>query len=112
MKTILSILQSKKKIFSLEVFPAQTPEGHEKLLTTLTGLCALKPDFISCTYGAGGGSREKTLDVVEHIQNKHGVPAMAHLTCVLHSRKEIESILEDIDRRGAIIAPQVLLTIV
>jgi len=98
--TIHSILQSKKKLFSLEVFPAQTPEGHEKLLLTLKDLCALKPDFISCTYGAGGGSREKTLDVVEHIQKKYGVPAMAHLTCVLHSRKEIETILEDMDRRG------------
>ncbi len=100
MNTILSILQAKKKLFSLEVFPAQTPEGHEKLLVTLKGLCALRPDFISCTYGAGGGSRAQTLVVVEHIQKDHGIPAMAHLTCVLHSQKEIESILEDIDRRG------------
>jgi len=100
MNTSLSVLKSKKKSFSFEVFPAQTPEGHEKLLATLKGLCALKPDFISCTYGAGGGSREKTLDVVEHIQNVHGIPAMAHLTCVLHTRKEIEGILEDIERRG------------
>ena len=94
------MLQTKKKLFSLEVFPAQTPEGHEKLLTTLKGLCALRPDFISCTYGAGGGSRAQTLVVVEHIQKDYGISAMAHLTCVLHSQKEIESILEDINRRG------------
>lgn len=100
MNTIQSLLQSKKKSFSFEVFPAQTPEGHGKLLNTLKGLCGLKPDFISCTYGAGGGSREKTLDVVEHIQNNFNIPAMAHLTCVLHSRNEIAAILEDIDRRG------------
>jgi methylenetetrahydrofolate reductase (NADPH) len=100
MNTIRSILQSKKKIFSFEVFPAQTPEGHEKLLATLKDLCALTPDFISCTYGAGGGSRERTLDVVEHIQKKYAVSAMAHLTCVLHTRKDIEGILADMDRRG------------
>ena len=100
MNTILSMLRSKKRSFSFEVFPAQTAEGHEKLLATLRDLCALGPDFISCTYGAGGGSRERTLDVVEHIQKEYGVTAMAHLTCVLHSRQEIETILKDIDRRG------------
>jgi methylenetetrahydrofolate reductase (NADPH) len=100
MKTIKSLLEAKRSLFSFEVFPAKTPEGHEKLLNTLKELCGLKPDFISCTYGAGGGSRERTLDVVQHIQDKHGVAAMAHLTCVLHTRAEIEKILEDIDRRG------------
>lgn len=100
MNTVRSVLQSKKRIFSFEVFPAQTAEGHEKLLRTLKDLCALEPDFISCTYGAGGGSRERTLDVVEHIQKKYGVRAMAHLTCVLHSRGEIEAILADIEGRG------------
>ena len=97
---ISDILRSKKRTFSFEVFPAKTPEGHEKLLRTLKDLCALKPDFISCTYGAGGGSRERTLDVVEHIQKTYGVPAMAHLTCVLHTRAEIDAILKDIERRG------------
>ena len=98
--SIRSLFQSKEKLFSFEVFPAQTPEGHQKLLSTLKELCGLKPDFISCTYGAGGGSRERTLDVVEHIQNQYNVPAMAHLTCVLHDKRQLEGILKDIDGRG------------
>lgn len=85
---------------SFELFPPKTPEGYEKLLVTIVQLCALKPDFISCTYGAGGGSRDKTLDIVEHIQKTHGVAAVAHLTCVLHTKDEIKAILEDIKRRG------------
>jgi len=60
----------------------------------------LGPDFISCTYGAGGGSREKTLDIVEHIQNHYHVPSIAHLTCVLHTKKELGAILSEMKRRG------------
>jgi methylenetetrahydrofolate reductase (NADPH) len=100
MSQIAGLLLKKKKTISFEVFPTNTPEAHQRLLNTLQDLCALKPDFISCTYGAGGGNREKTLDVVEHIQKKHSVPAMAHLTCVLNSRLEIESILRDMKTRG------------
>ena len=60
----------------------------------------MKPDFISCTYGAGGGSREKTLDIVEHIQNHHNIPSVAHLTCVLHTKDEIKDILTEMKTRG------------
>lgn len=84
---------------SFELFPPKTEEGYQKLLATIEQLCALKPDFISCTYGAGGGSREKTLDIVEHIQTKHGIKAVAHLTCVLHTRDEILGILQEMKRR-------------
>jgi methylenetetrahydrofolate reductase (NADPH) len=89
-----------KPTFSFEVFPAKTPQAREQLVRTVGELCALGPDFISCTYGAGGGSREGTLDIVELIQKKHGVAAMAHLTCVQQSHAEIESVLDDIFRRG------------
>jgi methylenetetrahydrofolate reductase (NADPH) len=94
------MLKAKKKIFSFEVFPANTPQGHAKLLETIQQLCLLKPDFISCTYGAGGGARERTFDVVEIIQKVHGIPSMAHLTCVLQSRSDIETICDEFERRG------------
>lgn len=100
MKRIADILKEKKKTLSFEVFPASTPEAEERLYKALKGLSALRPDFISCTYGAGGGSRERTLDVVEHIQKTYGIPAMAHLTCILHNRAEIENIFEEFKRRG------------
>lgn len=97
--TISRIFSAKERTFSFEVFPAKTPESHARLLATLKELCALKPDFISCTYGAGGSSRDKTFDVVEHIQKTHHVPAMAHLTCISHTKDEIKAILEQFERR-------------
>ncbi|MBF0489142.1 MAG: methylenetetrahydrofolate reductase [NAD(P)H] [Candidatus Omnitrophica bacterium] len=86
--------------YSFELFPPKTEEGHLKLLNVIEQLSALKPSFISCTYGAGGSSRGKTLDIVEYIQNQHDVPAIAHLTCVLHTKDEIKSILQDMKSRG------------
>jgi methylenetetrahydrofolate reductase (NADPH) len=100
MSLLTEVFKSHERTFSFEVFPAKTPEGHLKLLNTLKELCLLKPDFISCTYGAGGGNREKTLDIVEHIQKSYGVPAMAHLTCVLHTKTEIKAIVDNIRHRN------------
>lgn len=100
MPLITEIFKKKQRTFSFEVFPAKTPEGYVKLLKTIKSLCALKPDFISCTYGAGGGNRDKTLDVAEHIEKSFGIAAMAHLTCIAHTKKEIQDILEEISKRG------------
>ncbi len=100
MKKIKDIFQQNKLTYSFELFPPKTEQGFQNLLSTIERLCALRPNFISCTYGAGGGSRDKTLDVVEHIQIKNNVPGLAHLTCVLHTKTEIKEILEDIKSRG------------
>ena len=100
MKKITEIFEHKDKTFSFELFPPKTEKGLANLLNTIKDLSALEPDFISCTYGAGGGSRDKTLDVVEHIQNEHNIPAVAHLTCVMHTKQEIKDILIDIKSRG------------
>ena len=100
MKKISEILNKKPKTFSLELFPPKTQEGYGKLLETIGHFAALKPDFISCTYGAGGGSREKTLDIVEHIQKEHGIASITHLTCVMHTKEDIKSILKDVQARS------------
>src|ERR1039458_1069760 len=100
MQKITDIFAHKKLTFSFELFPPKTEEGYSKLLNTAQQLCDLKPDFISCTYGAGGGSREKTLEIVEHIQNHHHVLSVAHLTCVLHVKHEIKNILLEMKRRN------------
>ncbi len=92
---ITNIFQQKKKTFSLEIFPAKTPEGDIKLIhKTLREFAELKPDFISCTYGAGGGNKDKTLAIVEHIQDAYNIPAMAHLTCISHTKEEISQIIK------------------
>ncbi len=100
MKKIKEIFKQKKPTFSFELFPPKTEQGFQNLLETIRALAGLRPDFISCTYGAGGGSREKTLDVIQHIQDKHTIPGLAHLTCVLHTKDEIKSILENMRARG------------
>ncbi|MDD3375030.1 MAG: methylenetetrahydrofolate reductase [NAD(P)H] [Candidatus Omnitrophica bacterium] len=99
MKKVTEIFKNKEKTFSFELFPPKTDQGYQNLLKTIESLADLKPDFISCTYGAGGGSRNKTLDIVEHIEKEHHIPGVAHLTCVLNTKSEIQNILGDIQKR-------------
>jgi len=100
MKKVPVLFTQRKPTFSFEFFPPKTEQGYQNLLKHLATLAALKPDFISCTYGAGGGNREKTFDIVQHIQEKHRIPGIAHLTCVLNTKQEILDILNDIKARG------------
>ncbi len=99
MNKITDIFDQKFKTFSFELFPPKTEKGQENLKNTIKDLCDLKPDFISCTYGAGGGNREKTMEIVEHIQNQHKVLGLAHLTCVMNTKEEIQNILENMKTR-------------
>jgi methylenetetrahydrofolate reductase (NADPH) len=73
----------RRPVLSFEFFPTKTEEGERTLLEkTIPALRQLRPDFCSVTYGAGGGTREKTLAIVDRIQRQHDITAMAHLTCV------------------------------
>ncbi|MBL8012812.1 MAG: methylenetetrahydrofolate reductase, partial [Candidatus Omnitrophica bacterium] len=69
MQKLTQLFSTKPRTFSFELFPPKTPEGYEKLWHTVSQLCKLKPDFISCTYGAGGSSRGKTLEIVQNIES-------------------------------------------
>ena len=100
MPKIKDLFPNKKQTFSFEFFPPKTEEGYQNLLKTISELSLLTPDFMTCTYGAGGGNRDKTFDIVEHIQKKYGIIGVAHLTCVLHTRDEMKTILENIKSRG------------
>ena len=100
MKRIKDLFDQQEKTFSFELFPPKTDKGYENLLKTIAQLSELRPDYISCTYGAGGGNREKTFDVVQHIEEQHHVIGMAHLTCVLNTKDDIKTIVEDIKSRG------------
>ncbi len=100
MRKITKIFEEKKRTFSVELFPPKTEQGYDKLLATIGQLSELGLDFISCTYGAGGGSRDKTLDIVEHIEKTHSITGLAHLTCVLHTKNELKAIIENIKARG------------
>jgi methylenetetrahydrofolate reductase (NADPH) len=86
-----------KPVVSFEFFPPKTPEGDRALLEkTIPALMQTNPDFCSVTYGAGGGTREKTLMIVDRIQKEHGLTAVAHLTCVCSTREEIRNLLQQI----------------
>ena len=86
---------ARRPVLSFEFFPTKTPEGERALLEkTIPALRALGPDFCSVTYGAGGGTRDKTIGIVDRIQREQGVTAMAHLTCVNATADETTAVLE------------------
>lgn len=87
-------------VFSFEFFPPKTEVGERSLIRTIDNLRELAPSFVSVTYGAGGSTREKTLEIVSRIKREHGIEAMAHLTCVGHSRDEIAAILDRLAAAG------------
>lgn len=90
-----------RPVLSLEFFPTKTEEGERNLLEkTLPELMSIEPAFCSVTYGAGGGTRDKTLGIVDRIQRNHNLPAMMHLTCVNSTREELGHVLDEAKGRG------------
>jgi methylenetetrahydrofolate reductase (NADPH) len=87
-------------VFSFEFFPPKTEAGEQALMRTIANLRDLRPSFVSVTYGAGGSTREKTIDIVTRVKREHGIEAMAHLTCVGHDRDEITAILRHLEGCG------------
>jgi methylenetetrahydrofolate reductase (NADPH) len=85
---------------SYELFPPKNPAGWGTLYGTLGELSRLAPDYISVTYGAGGSTRSKTVDLVARIQNELGIESVAHLTCVGHSKDELAGILGTLEAAG------------
>ncbi|MFP6626355.1 MAG: methylenetetrahydrofolate reductase [NAD(P)H] [Deltaproteobacteria bacterium] len=87
-------------VFSFEFFPPKTDKGKESLKQTIAELCPLNPGFVSVTYGAGGSTRDLTVELVSYIKNQVGLEAMAHLTCVGSSRDEISTVLDRLEAEG------------
>ena len=85
---------------SFEFFPPKTETGFAALFQTIGELHPLRPTYVSVTYGAGGSTRQKTVELVQRIQNELAIRAMAHLTCVGHTADEIGHILDDLWRGG------------
>ncbi|MSU56902.1 MAG: methylenetetrahydrofolate reductase [NAD(P)H] [Pedosphaera sp.] len=91
----------KRPVISLEFFPPKTDEGDKALLEKhIPALMQTRPDFCSVTYGAGGSTREKTLMIVDRIQREHKLTALAHLTCVNHTREQVGELLRKIKDIG------------
>ena len=85
--------------FSVEFFPPQTPEGVAKLRSTRAQLAQLKPAFFSCTFGAGGSTRDRTLETVLEMQ-REGLPSAPHLSCIGSTRENVSVMLEQYRAAG------------
>jgi methylenetetrahydrofolate reductase (NADPH) len=86
---------------SFEFFPPKSDEAEEVLFRdTVPGLKRLNPAFISVTYGAGGGTRERSFRIVDRLRKQHGIEAMAHLTCVGATRADSTAILDEAQALG------------
>lgn len=86
--------------FSFEFFPPKTPEGSDELLKALDELTPLDPGFVSVTYGAGGSTRDRTIELVSRIKKNSGIEPVAHLTAVGHSKEELKPILDRLVESG------------
>jgi methylenetetrahydrofolate reductase (NADPH) len=87
-------------IFSFEFFPPKTAEGEGQLLRTVEALRPLAPAFVSVTYGAGGSTRQKTVQLVTRLKREVEVEAVAHVTCAGSSRDEIAEVLDEVAGAG------------
>lgn len=90
----------KKPIISFEIFPPKADKGMEPLLDILPDLVALKPDYITVTYGAMGTTQQKTLEIASLLKSLYKIETACHLTCVGASRTELDDILERISNAG------------
>jgi methylenetetrahydrofolate reductase (NADPH) len=97
---IEQILDERQPVFSFEFFPPKTSEGEENLRTALDDLKADGPAFVSVTYGAGGTTRGKTVDIVKSIKQDHGIEAMAHFSLVGQSVDDLRRQLDEIAGAG------------
>jgi len=97
---ISDILEQVNPAFSFEFFPPKDDDGFNKLFKTIDNLKTWNPAFVSVTYGAGGSTRTKTIDLVGRIKKEIGLESMAHLTCVGHSANEINSVLKSIENQN------------
>jgi methylenetetrahydrofolate reductase (NADPH) len=94
------ILASQRPVFSFEFFPPKTQEGEQNLYRALAELKPLAPSFVSVTYGAGGSSRSKTIEIVKRIKEEFALEAMAHFTCVGATAEQLRATLDEMREAG------------
>ena len=97
---IINILNSEKPSLSFEVFPPKTDSAFESVEEAARSIAALRPSFMSVTYGAGGGTSQYTLDIARDIKSFCGVPTVAHLTCVSSTRDTVRQKIEAMKEAG------------
>jgi methylenetetrahydrofolate reductase (NADPH) len=94
------ILEERRPVFSFEFFPPKTDDGQRNLEAALQDLKEDQPDYVSVTYGAGGSTRERTVEITKWIKEELGLEAMAHLSCVGEPTRRLREILDEIGEAG------------
>lgn len=97
---IIEILKQEQMSLSFEVFPPKKETSFESVRIATEEIAALKPSFMSVTYGAGGGTSEYTLAIAKNLKEKYGAPMLAHLTCVSSDRTTIQKRIQDMKEAG------------
>jgi len=97
---IRDLIAKSQPVFSFEFFPPKTEQGEQNLYRAIDSLRELQPTFVSVTYGAGGSTRDKTVELVCRIKQELGIETMAHLTCVGADRAEIDLVLQRLRAGG------------
>ncbi len=97
---IFDILKSKRAVLSFEVFPPKTGDAFEGVVAAVDKIAALRPDFMSVTYGAGGGTSEYSAAIAEHMKNDLGITPLAHLSCISSTREDVHAKLERLKKSG------------
>jgi len=97
---ITEALEGPEPVFSFEFFPPKTPEGLEQLFGAVDTLRPLEPDYVSVTYGAGGATRDGTVEISKRIKAEHDIETMAHLSCVGETREGLTAILDRFAEAG------------
>ena len=97
---IIDLLNEDKVTLSFEVFPPKTSGRYENVLKAAEKIASLNPNFMSVTYGAGGGTSAHTVALAKDIHEKYGVEVMAHLTCVSSTREHVENMVEQFKENG------------
>ena len=100
MLTLGEIYSGESTAISVEIFPPKTPDGDQALFDTLDRLAVFQPDFVSCTYGAGGSTRDRTMELCREIQSRYRLAATAHLTCVGSTRDELVEWISRVQAAG------------
>lgn len=94
------LYKRKKPVISFEIFPPNEKYPIERVFSTIDELARLSPDYISVTYGAGGSTRGRTVEIASRIKNIHNIEALAHLTCIGATTAEVDRILQELKEKN------------
>jgi methylenetetrahydrofolate reductase (NADPH) len=97
---ISEIFKNKEVTLSFEVFPPKTDAGYEAVEKAAAEIAALRPDFMSVTYGAGGGTSKNTANIAADLQNRYNVSVLAHLTCASSTKDTVKSMIAEYKEKG------------